>query len=82
MTGTPGQAACPLPLPHHDHIGIAPERDERGDRIYNGAVDNASGVGALLSIARAYASLPKPPPRSMIPGVPVNPERPPVKSSP
>ncbi len=44
---------------HHDHIGMAQVRDERADNIYNGAVDNASGVGVMLSIARAMASLPE-----------------------
>lgn len=44
---------------HHDHLGLAETRDERGDNIYNGAVDNASGVGVLLSIARAMTSLPE-----------------------
>lgn len=44
---------------HHDHLGIADARDKRGDNIYNGAVDNASGVGLLLAIARAMAELPE-----------------------
>lgn len=44
---------------HHDHIGLADARDERGDNIYNGAVDNASGVAVLLSIARAMTKLPE-----------------------
>lgn len=44
---------------HHDHIGLAEARDERGDNIYNGAVDNASGVSVLLAIARAMKSLPE-----------------------
>jgi Zn-dependent M28 family amino/carboxypeptidase len=34
---------------HLDHLGI--RQEVNGDRIYNGAVDNASGVGALLDIA-------------------------------
>jgi Zn-dependent M28 family amino/carboxypeptidase len=34
---------------HLDHLGIREEVN--GDRIYNGAIDNASGVGALLDIA-------------------------------
>ncbi len=42
---------------HHDHIGMTEARDEKVDNIYNGAVDNASGVGSMLSIARAMASL-------------------------
>jgi Zn-dependent M28 family amino/carboxypeptidase len=48
-------------MAHHDHIGIASQPDSTGDRICNGAVDNASGVGALLAIAHAYARLPRNP---------------------
>lgn len=48
-------------MAHHDHIGVASQPDTTGDRICNGAVDNASGVGALLAIAQAYASLPRTP---------------------
>ncbi len=36
---------------HYDHLGVG--KPEKGDAIYNGAVDNASGVGILLEIARA-----------------------------
>ncbi len=53
-------------MAHHDHIGMSAERDQTGDRIYNGAVDNASGVAALLSIADAYASMKQPPRRSIL----------------
>lgn len=35
---------------HYDHLGIGPAID--GDSIYNGALDNAIGVAALLEIAR------------------------------
>jgi hypothetical protein len=51
---------------HHDHLGLAAARDETGDNIYNGAVDNASGTAALLSIARAITSLPERPKRSIM----------------
>ncbi len=44
---------------HHDHIGMTEARDEKTDNIYNGAVDNASGVGSMLQIARAMAALPE-----------------------
>ena len=37
-----------------------------GDRIYNGAVDNATGCGVLIELAAAYASLPEPPSRTII----------------
>ncbi|HZN34313.1 MAG TPA: M28 family peptidase [Pirellulaceae bacterium] len=53
-------------MAHHDHLGLAAERNAAGDNIYNGAVDNASGTAALLAIARACASLPKPPARSIL----------------
>ncbi len=38
---------------HYDHLGIVPGMP--GDNIYNGAQDNATGVGILLEIARAYS---------------------------
>ncbi len=46
-------------MAHHDHLGMAAERDETGDHIYNGAVDNASGTAALLAIAEACGALAK-----------------------
>ena len=49
---------------HLDHIGIGPAI--QGDTIYNGASDNASGVSAMLEVARAFAALPKRPPRSVL----------------
>lgn len=47
---------------HCDHVGIG--EPVQGDAIYNGAVDNASGVAALLEIAKALAA--KPPGRSVV----------------
>ncbi len=49
---------------HVDHLGICPAVE--GDNVCHGALDNASGVSALLEIARAYASLPVPPRRSVL----------------
>jgi Zn-dependent M28 family amino/carboxypeptidase len=43
---------------HHDHLGVRPGARPGGDTIYNGAVDNASGVAGVLAIARAFAALP------------------------
>lgn len=43
-------------MAHHDHIGIATTRDETGDTIYNGAIDNASGTAALLTLADAITA--------------------------
>jgi len=49
---------------HWDHLG----RDTtlKGDQIFNGAADNASGCSALLEIAKAYTKLPAPPRRSIL----------------
>jgi len=50
---------------HHDHLGIGQE-DGRGDSIYNGAVDNATGCAQLLGVASAFAALPERPRRSVL----------------
>ncbi|MEH6699730.1 MAG: M28 family metallopeptidase [Brevundimonas sp.] len=44
---------------HWDHIGVG-DPDAEGDRIFNGAVDNASGIAGLIEIARLYGSGPTP----------------------
>jgi hypothetical protein len=49
---------------HLDHLGIG--RSVGGDRIYNGADDDAAGVAALLELGRAFAALPTPPSRSIL----------------
>ena len=49
---------------HWDHIGVGPA--VKGDSIYNGALDNASGTAQLLAIAEAYAALSEPPARSVV----------------
>jgi Zn-dependent M28 family amino/carboxypeptidase len=49
---------------HWDHLGIGGEVN--GDRIYNGAVDNATGTGGLIEMARAFKKLPRPPKRSIL----------------
>jgi Zn-dependent M28 family amino/carboxypeptidase len=50
---------------HHDHFGIG-EPDKTGDRIYNGAEDNAAGCAQVLAIARSFAALPERPRRSVL----------------
>ena len=50
---------------HHDHLGVG-EADASGDTIFNGALDNASGVAEVLGIAEAFAALPRPPRRSVL----------------
>ncbi len=49
---------------HWDHLGKHPEL--KGDQIFNGAVDNASGTSALLEIAKAYTEAKKAPERSIL----------------
>ena len=49
---------------HFDHLGIDPTLN--GDQIYNGADDNASGVSAVLQIARAFVESGMQPERTVI----------------
>src|SRR5690606_4416880 len=44
---------------HWDHLGVG-QPDAKGDTIYNGALDNASGIAALLELARAWTKAPQP----------------------
>jgi Zn-dependent M28 family amino/carboxypeptidase len=44
---------------HWDHLGVGAP-DAKGDKIYNGAVDNADGISVVLEMARAFAKAPKP----------------------
>src|SRR5438128_982131 len=48
---------------HYDHLGIRP--DMPGDNIYNGAMDNGTGCGILLELARTYAQSAQKPRRSV-----------------
>jgi TonB family protein len=49
---------------HYDHLGI--DKTKTGHNIYNGAVDNATGCGILLELARAWSKAKKAPPRSIL----------------
>jgi Zn-dependent M28 family amino/carboxypeptidase len=49
---------------HLDHLGVRPSIDS--DTVYNGALDNASGVATMLEIARLVSALPVKPRRSML----------------
>lgn len=54
---------------HLDHIGISkakPGEPEGSDHINNGALDNAAGIATMLEVARAAASAPIKPRRSII----------------
>ena len=48
---------------HLDHIGLVSEGE---DRVRNGALDNASGIAALLEIAKSIAAMPEKPARSIV----------------
>jgi Zn-dependent M28 family amino/carboxypeptidase len=53
---------------HHDHLGTgepSPNGDP-DDRVYNGALDNASGVGIVMAIGEAFAALDPRPRRSVM----------------
>ncbi|RJF94142.1 M28 family peptidase [Sphingomonas cavernae] len=50
---------------HWDHLGVG-EPDAKGDRIYNGALDNATGTAALLELGRAFAQAKQKPARSLV----------------
>ncbi len=53
-----------LYMAHWDHLGMVETED--GVDIYNGAVDNATGVGAILSIAERFMMEEQPPRRSIV----------------
>ena len=44
---------------HWDHLGIG-KPDATGDRIYNGAIDNGTGLAQLIEQGRAFANGPRP----------------------
>lgn len=48
---------------HWDHLGT--DLNKEGDQIYNGARDNATGVAAILSMAKAFSALDNAPQRSV-----------------
>jgi Zn-dependent M28 family amino/carboxypeptidase len=56
------KAQAVLYTAHWDHLGIGVP--VKGDKIYNGAVDNATGCAMVLEIARVWAGLPVKPKRS------------------
>lgn len=49
---------------HYDHLGIDPTLS--GDKVYNGAVDNATGCGILLELAHAFATAGVKPPQPVL----------------
>ena len=61
-SGEPKQAV--IYSAHYDHLGIDPAMS--GDNIYNGAVDNGTGVGILLELAHAFGTSPARPPHPVL----------------
>ncbi|MEP7363404.1 MAG: M20/M25/M40 family metallo-hydrolase, partial [Acidobacteriota bacterium] len=52
---------------HADHLGIdSTDPSATGDKIFNGAVDNATGIAVMLEIARSWAAAPRKPARTAI----------------
>ena len=51
-------------MAHWDHLGT--HEGETGDNIYNGAVDNATGVAGIIELAEAFRKAPTPPKRSIL----------------
>src|SRR6266704_1060126 len=49
---------------HWDHLGRHPEL--QGDQIFNGAIDNASGVASVIELAAAFMKVNPPPKRSVL----------------
>jgi hypothetical protein len=53
-----------LVMGHLDHLGVRPRN--QGDQIYNGALDNASGIAAVIETARAFVESGRRPKRSIL----------------
>ena len=65
ITGTKRPDEVIIYTAHWDHLGTGTP-DERGDSIYNGALDNASGTAGLIEFARAFKSLKTAPERTIV----------------
>jgi len=63
-SGSPLAGETVVYTAHLDHLGIG--KPENGDAIYNGASDDAVGVGSLLEVAGAFTRLPARPKRSVL----------------
>jgi Zn-dependent M28 family amino/carboxypeptidase len=55
---------CVIVSAHYDHLGL--RANSRGDNIFNGANDDASGVAGVVAIAKALASQASRPKRSVV----------------
>jgi Zn-dependent M28 family amino/carboxypeptidase len=64
LRGTTRSDECVVYTAHWDHFGIGEK--EKGDSIYNGAVDNGTSMAWALEIGKAFSSIKKRPLRSVI----------------
>ncbi|NIG55192.1 M28 family metallopeptidase [Chitinophaga sp. Cy-1792] len=64
LPGSKRPQECVVYSAHWDHFGIG--ETVKGDSIYNGAVDNASGTAGLLELATAFAQVKPVPERSVL----------------
>ncbi|GBF31660.1 bacterial leucyl aminopeptidase [bacterium MnTg04] len=64
IVGTKRPGEVIIYMAHWDHLGIKPNLE--GDRIFNGAVDNATGTAAIIELARAFAAMEPAPERSIL----------------
>jgi len=62
---SPRKSQAVLYTAHYDHFGIDKNKPA-GANIYHGAIDNATGCGILLELARVWASTKPAPPRSLL----------------
>jgi Zn-dependent M28 family amino/carboxypeptidase len=64
LPGSQKPDECIVYVAHWDHLGIDPQLE--GDNIFNGALDNASGVAVVPEIAEAFTKLSNKPKRSIL----------------
>jgi Zn-dependent M28 family amino/carboxypeptidase len=64
LKGTTRSDECIVYTAHWDHFGIGEK--EKGDSIYNGAVDNGTSMAWAMEIGKAFAGLKKRPARSVV----------------
>jgi len=64
FTSHPAKDQAVIYTAHYDHLGFVPGMP--GDNIYNGAVDNGTGCGILLELARAWSTVQTPLPHSVL----------------
>jgi Zn-dependent M28 family amino/carboxypeptidase len=65
ITGTQRPNEYIVYTAHWDHLGIG-KKNDAGDSIYNGAIDNASGTASLLELAKGFKSMTNKPERTIV----------------